>query len=207
MARTVASLRDKVHAATQEAMLDAAQRALVKFGYQKATMQQIAAETGCAPGTFYLYFKNKQQLFEAIVSRYWGTVFDRAKLAMTSSDNPLEKIRLSLRAVLDFQKENKLFFQVAATAFPMRSRMLHAKFNELGPQHSQMTQMVITELRRAQKQGLIRKDVSATTLHSFMDAVVTNQLEEFVLSDSPPSAEHVIDVLWGLLMGGLRHEG
>jgi TetR/AcrR family fatty acid metabolism transcriptional regulator len=206
MTRTVHSLRDKVHAATQEAMLDAAQRALVKYGYQKATMQQIATETGCAPGTFYLYFKNKQQLFEAIVSRHWGTLFGRTQAAMAGCDNPLEKLRLGLIAVFEFQKENELFFKVALTAFPLRHRRLEAKLKELGPQSAQMTQMVIGELRRAQKQGLIRKDVSAQTLHTFMDAVMTSQLEEFVLADKPPSADQAVKVLWGLLMGGLGRE-
>jgi AcrR family transcriptional regulator len=206
MTRTVHSLRDKVHAATQDAMLDAAQRALVKHGYQKATMQQIAAETGCAPGTFYLYFKNKQQLYEAIVRRHWGTLFDRSTAAMAGCDNPLEKIRLGLVAVFEFQKENKLFFEVAVTAFPLRNRFLQAKLNELGPQREQMTRTVVAELRRAQKQGLIRKDVSAQALHGFMDAVVASQLEEFVLSDKPPSADQAVKTLWGLLMGGLGHE-
>jgi AcrR family transcriptional regulator len=206
MTRIVHSLRDKVHAATQEAMLDAAQRALVKHGYQKATMQQIATETGCAPGTFYLYFKNKQQLFEAIVSRYWGTLFERTTAAMAGGDNPLEKIKRGLIAFFEFQKENKLFFEVALTAFPVRSRLLKDKLNEFGPQNSQMTEMVIAELRLAQKQGLIRKDVSPQTLQVFMDAVVTSQLEEFVLSDKPPTADEAVKVAWGLLMGGLGHE-
>lgn len=206
MTRTVNSLRDKVHAATQDAMLDAAQRALIKYGYQKATMQQIATETGCAPGTFYLYFKNKQQLYEAIVSRHWGTLFDRTTAAMAGCDNPLEKIKMGLIAVFEFQKENKLFFEVALTAFPLSNRFLKAKLNELGPQHGQLMEMTIAELRRAQKQGLIRKDVSAQALHVFMNAVVTSQLEEFILSDTPPTADQAVKVAWGLLMGGLGRE-
>jgi len=204
--KTVHSLRDKVHAATQDAMLDAAQRALVKYGYQKATMQQIAAETGCAPGTFYLYFKNKQQLYEAIVRRHWGTLFDHSRAAMAGCDNPLEKIRLGLIALFEFQKENKLFFEAALAAFPLRNQLLKAKLNELGPQNAQMTRMVIAELRLAQKQGLIRGDVSAQTLHGFIDSVVASQVEEFVLSDKPPSADQAVKTLWGLLMGGLGHE-
>jgi AcrR family transcriptional regulator len=55
----------------QEQILDAAARVIVRLGYDKTTMQDIAGEAGVSRRTVYLYFKGKEELFEALLYREW----------------------------------------------------------------------------------------------------------------------------------------
>jgi AcrR family transcriptional regulator len=56
---------------TQEQILSAAVDVIVRLGYNKATMSDIAEEAGLSRRTIYLYFKGKEDLFEALVLREW----------------------------------------------------------------------------------------------------------------------------------------
>jgi len=53
----------------QGQILDAAAAVIIRLGYDKATMSDIAEEAGASRRTVYLYFKGKEQLFEALLYR------------------------------------------------------------------------------------------------------------------------------------------
>src|SRR5437868_175417 len=55
----------------QQQILDAAAAVIIRQGYDKTTMGDIADEAGASRGTVYLYFKGKEQLFEALLYREW----------------------------------------------------------------------------------------------------------------------------------------
>jgi TetR/AcrR family acrAB operon transcriptional repressor len=51
----------------QQQILSAAAAVIIRQGYDKTTMSDIAAEAGVSRGTVYLYFKGKEELFEALL--------------------------------------------------------------------------------------------------------------------------------------------
>jgi len=53
----------------QQQILDAAAAVIIRLGYDKATMSDIADEAGASRRTVYLYFKGKEELFEALLYR------------------------------------------------------------------------------------------------------------------------------------------
>lgn len=50
-------------------ILDAAADLLVRLGYRKVTIEDIAQQVGIGKGTVYLHWRTKQQLFEALILR------------------------------------------------------------------------------------------------------------------------------------------
>lgn len=52
-----------------EEILDAAMRVFCGRGFHKANLEEVAREAGISKGTIYLYFKNKEDLFIAMVKR------------------------------------------------------------------------------------------------------------------------------------------
>jgi AcrR family transcriptional regulator len=46
----------------REAILDATNRLLARYGYRKMTMDDLAREVGIGKGTLYLYFKSKEEI-------------------------------------------------------------------------------------------------------------------------------------------------
>lgn len=53
----------------EERILDAATALLVRFGYRKTTVDDVAREAGVGKGTIYLHWKDKNELFRAAIWR------------------------------------------------------------------------------------------------------------------------------------------
>ena len=202
------ALRKARHAATTEAMLDAAERAMIRHGYEHATMQQIARQTGCAAGTFYLYFKNKQVLFEAILLRHVQAMLQAGREAMAEAKDPLEKVRRSVAAMLGYWQGRDPSLRLVFTAWPMRHRAMQDRLTEMGwKEHVEFRRVLLGHLREAQKRRLVRADLPADLLMDFIDAVCFGFVESFSFSPRRLPAQEQMRILWGLIAGGLTHRG
>ncbi len=58
--------KEKLTGKRKKEILEAAARVFARKGFHKATMKEIAQEAGIAPGTIYLYFRNKQDLLVSL---------------------------------------------------------------------------------------------------------------------------------------------
>ncbi|MDA3645928.1 TetR/AcrR family transcriptional regulator [Saccharopolyspora indica] len=50
-------------------ILDAAGELMVRLGYRKVTMEDVARQAGVGKGTVYLHWRTKEQLFESLIQR------------------------------------------------------------------------------------------------------------------------------------------
>jgi len=60
--------RERTKAANRQAILDAARRVFARIGYEASNIRDIIRETELASGTFYNYFKSKEEVFDAIAN-------------------------------------------------------------------------------------------------------------------------------------------
>jgi AcrR family transcriptional regulator len=58
--------RERTKAANRQAILVAARRVFAQLGYHAATVRDIIRGTDLASGTFYNYFRSKEEVFEAL---------------------------------------------------------------------------------------------------------------------------------------------
>jgi AcrR family transcriptional regulator len=59
----------------REQILDGAHRVFMTMGFDAASMNDITREAGVSKGTLYVYFKNKEELFVAIIERQKLRIF------------------------------------------------------------------------------------------------------------------------------------
>src|SRR5215470_13825560 len=89
--------------ARRQAILEAALSVFAARGYEAARLDDVAAAAGVAKGTLYLYFKDKQALFEELVLGALTPIMDRIGAARLSPDiKPLDVIEMFFAL---FQKE------------------------------------------------------------------------------------------------------
>lgn len=91
-------------------ILEAAAIAFAEKGYQRATIKEIATRAGIAPGTIYLYFKNKHQLLMGIANHVIGQAWAQTKAQMARID-PEAYIDAVLQNMLHFVRQNQVFLQ------------------------------------------------------------------------------------------------
>src|SRR4051794_13779343 len=87
---------------TREAILDAANRLLIRYGYKKMTVDDLAQEAGIGKGTVYLYFSSKEAVALQCADRLTMRVQEDLREAAHCATPPCERIRrmLMLRVLL-----------------------------------------------------------------------------------------------------------
>ncbi len=84
-------------AATREALIDAAEEMFMEHGVARTSLEQIARHAGMTRGAVYWHFKNKADLFHAMLDRVhmpFQNLFDEVE-GPTVDNCPLEAIRLA----------------------------------------------------------------------------------------------------------------
>jgi len=76
----------------REALLDAMDRLLARYGYQKTTVDDLAAEAGIGKGSVYLYFSSKEQVALSCVDRLHDRLLRNMACIATERLSAKEKI-------------------------------------------------------------------------------------------------------------------
>ena len=93
-------------------ILDAAETVFAKAGYDEATTHQIAEEAGISPGSLYQFFSNKEEIAQALATRY----VEELKLVYTTIFS-LEAATLPFSAWLDQIVDALIAFHLTHPAF------------------------------------------------------------------------------------------
>jgi AcrR family transcriptional regulator len=99
-------LRRRARDFSREEILDAARALFVKESFDAVTIRKIAAEIGCAPGTIYLHFKDKAEIFLRLCEETFSRLGTRMAAIGQDDDDPLECLRRAGRAYIQFGLEH-----------------------------------------------------------------------------------------------------
>jgi AcrR family transcriptional regulator len=86
----------------RQQIIVAAKRVFSKKGYNRSTIEDIAQEAELSPGTLYLYFKNKEELFASLSLRILQYLLIRLKeVRVDTESNAPKKIDMLNQVLLD----------------------------------------------------------------------------------------------------------
>lgn len=77
----------------RDLILDATERLLIRFGYTKMTMDDLAREVGVAKGTLYLHFPSKEEVVLSRIDRTVDRLVEELRAIAASERDPDEKLR------------------------------------------------------------------------------------------------------------------
>lgn len=99
-------------ASRQEEILIQAARLFAERGYSNTDTQMLAETIGVGKGTVYKYFPSKRALFLAAADRVMRMMRQRVEQGVEGIEDPLERIRTSIRVFLTFFAENLEFVEL-----------------------------------------------------------------------------------------------
>lgn len=90
-------------------ILDVAQSLFARFGLSKTTIEDIAKKARMGKASIYYYFKNKESIFQEVISKEGHVVQEKIRKAVNAEELPQDKMRayfltrmLSLRSLANY---------------------------------------------------------------------------------------------------------
>jgi AcrR family transcriptional regulator len=160
----------------RQQIIVAAKRVFSEKGFSKSTMEDIAKEAELSPGTLYLYFKNKDELYASLSLRILQYLNIRLEDVKNEKDmDPLQKIDAIKEALFDVYQFDPMIL----------INMFHLQSSETLKNLSSPLLNNITELSRNSLNVLAQ---------IFKEGSVQNGL----IADNPTA---MADVVWSLFTG------
>ena len=92
---------------SKRTILAAARTVFAEQGYAGASMRDIARVAGFSVGGLYLYFKNKEDLFQTFMLEWMNNLNNRTHEALTELSDPVQAISAFITISIDFARTNK----------------------------------------------------------------------------------------------------
>ena len=93
-------------------IIEAATKSFSLFGYKATTMDQVAKIANVGKGTIYTFFKNKEELFEEIVSTLVKEMISEADNVIDPGLAFTENVHRALYRLLEFRSQHQLMIKL-----------------------------------------------------------------------------------------------
>jgi AcrR family transcriptional regulator len=188
--------REQTKATNRSAILVAAREVFAELGYGATTVRDIIRKTGLASGTFYNYFKSKEEVFEAIMDANALQVRPRLREQRLKAKDFPTFIRGTFHTFFDYVANDRNTYAVLRrNSGTLRVRMdtpeIVAGFEELQK-----------DLEDAIANGLA-PNVDASYLTASMIGIAFEMSDRMVLRDDV-DVEEATEFASNLLLGGIN---
>jgi TetR/AcrR family acrAB operon transcriptional repressor len=182
----------------QQQILDGAAAVIIRLGYDKTTMRDIAEEAGASRRTVYQYFNGKEELFEALLYREYLR-YAQTWLAQIETDPRGGTIGGCYRAIFHAVNRHPLI-----AALMRRDRRVIGNYLRKSDNiFSQMLSGVNTTafFEALQAAGVIRQDIDAAVIEHIVEMLSYGQLTigDFKPADQFPPYDRVMEALADLM--------
>lgn len=153
------------------AIFEAALKVIKEKGFHRARMSDIAAEAGISYGLVYHYFKNKEDLFEAILKRWWNGLFRVMKDVQGDQFSIHIKLKRIIGYFLDTYHSHPELMNIFITEISRSTSNLTKSRLKHFQRFMKETDEIISE---GQKGGVLRSDFKPRYLtYIFLGALET----------------------------------
>ncbi|MGE5242185.1 MAG: TetR family transcriptional regulator [Bacteroidota bacterium] len=184
---------------TRNRILDTAERVFLKTGVSRTTLEDIAEAAGVTRGAIYWHFKNKADLFEAMMERVSLPMEEMAAHADDDMEDPLDYVRGCALKVLEHVTTDPQSRRVQEICHfkveyvdemeQLRARHIECRTNALT--------LVERGMRNASRKGLLAPGINPRLAAIGLHALVVGLMQNWVLDPKyltlSKSAEALID--------------
>ncbi|MCM3869365.1 MAG: TetR/AcrR family transcriptional regulator [Pyrinomonadaceae bacterium] len=165
---------------TKDAILDATERLLARYGYRKMTVEDIAREVGVGKGTIYLHFPSKEEIVLSHVDRIVDRVKERLRTIAASDSAAAVRLRsmLMIRVLFRFDSIQHYTQNLNDLLAALRPGLLARRARY----YDEEAQILVDVLNQGRDAGEFEFDDTLSTAYAMLHA--TNSLLPYSLSTS-----------------------
>jgi AcrR family transcriptional regulator len=106
--------RQRYRQETRSEILSAAREIFVRDGFESFSMRTLARSVGCSLGAIYLYFTNKEELFDVLVEESFVHLYDALGVLLKERNkDPVRQLKRGLRLYVEWGLNHPSEYQIA----------------------------------------------------------------------------------------------
>jgi AcrR family transcriptional regulator len=188
----------------EERLLDAATTLLVRWGYRKTTIDDVAREAGVGKGTIYLHWKDKNDLFRAAIWREQQRYSEDVQRRIAADPEGGLLHRITTHGML-----TALSNPLIAAIIRGKSDIFNGLIGTFEPGFfNQLVGNADDYIVQLQHAGLIRADMPASTITYLLTALKIGMINspDIIGQEHLPSVEQLTEALSDLIRRWLEPE-
>jgi len=185
---------------TKAEILKSADSLFQKWGFLKTTMEDIAREAGKSKCTLYHYYKNKEEVLEAVARDHILRSIAKAKARIAKVEGYQNKVKIYFYLSLSHMRQMSILNDVLRREIMSEKGLLRklAKFHD--EQEAEIIDSILREGRQeGEFQGLTEEDIPAA-VRAIMLVKRSLAMNMFIDNKDKES----IDVIMKFLLGGFN---
>lgn len=177
-------------------IIEGARRVFIEKGFDAASMNDITREAGVSKGTIYVYFANKEELFEALIEEERGTIFKNMYEAFENSDDLRQTlVRFGIALSVKITSPKVVLAQRTVIGASERIPELGRRFYERGPKRGH--EKFVAFLEAAIERGLLKVADVDLAAYQFTDLAMAGLFRQCMFAyrteaPSPAEIEYVV---------------
>ena len=125
-------------------LLETATRLFGRHGYHATTVPMIVKASGSSTGSFYFYFRNKEDVFAAALERFGEGIAQALNASIAAAgENPVKQMRAAVERLVLFMAEK-----------PDEARILIIESSSLGARLQQVRRRIVESHTRSVEKAL-----------------------------------------------------
>ncbi|RKZ30649.1 hypothetical protein DRQ36_04825 [bacterium] len=179
-----AERREREKQQRRELIQKCALEVFASYGYDHATMDEIASRAELSKGAIYLYFHDKDELFSSLIEQGITEFQDVIRSSLESIDDPEERIRKVVGTILEYFRARKDIIRLFMYTLGRLSKKAHGDLHKIMlSARDRAVELLEWALEPAYKSGVIRNDITLEMAAVFFQSTVVGALSWFLTHD------------------------
>jgi TetR/AcrR family transcriptional regulator, fatty acid metabolism regulator protein len=172
-----------------EAILRAASEQFAKLGFHGVKISKVCEAAGVANGTFYIYFKSKDELYASLLKRGQDEFLRELRTLETKSLPPALADLADVEFIVDWSVRNRW---QSLSIFNQRALRVDGETKAVDRMIDQRAAVIAA----GQKTGIFRKDIDPRLAAQAEIAVTTELVGTWLLGEVKTSRKELVEALW-----------
>lgn len=185
---------------TRDQFIQVAGQIFERYGFKKTTMDDIAYAAGKGKSSLYYYFKNKEEVFEAVVANEARQLKEEINQKLESIDKSVDKLRFYILLRMKRFASKGNLYQALNDDFLMT-------FGFIEKIRNKHREDELVTLNTIFKEGIKRKEFKAVdiefTSHALLTAMIGFELPLLKTTETEPEFEKKINKVVDMILYGL----
>jgi AcrR family transcriptional regulator len=198
-AHSAPTKKDVVAEFRRTEIVEAARKIFAQCGYRCSTVDDIAAQAGIAKGTFYLYFKSKEEIYLTALMLDVRDLQQEASRRVLAAGSARDKVREFVAVRLEHSEQHANFWRIFFAEF---SNLAVSPAAQSRPFQAAL-QRSVTQLEEVLESGIAQHEIhsvpvkrTALAIIDLTRCVIERRLMGFVKSTAREDLAFLMNLLW-----------